>query len=42
MTLGNYALGQWVEGTGKTADLIHAVTGEKIGEASSGDRKSVV
>lgn len=36
MTLGNYALGQWVEGTGKMADLIHAVTGEKIGEASSG------
>ncbi len=36
MKLGNYALGQWVEGTGKTADLIHAVTGEKIGEASSG------
>ena len=36
MTLMNYALGQWVEGTGKTADLVHAVTGEKIGEASSG------
>ncbi len=36
MKLGNYALGQWIEGTGKTADLIHAVTGEKIGEASSG------
>ena len=36
MTLKNYALGQWIEGTGKTADLIHAVTGEKIGEASSG------
>ena len=36
MTLMNYAVGQWVEGTGKTADLVHAVTGEKIGEASSG------
>lgn len=36
MKLGNYALGQWIEGTGKSADLIHAVTGEKIGEASSG------
>lgn len=36
MTLKNYALGQWIDGTGKTADLIHAVTGEKIGEASSG------
>lgn len=36
MKLGNYALGQWVEGTGKSADLIHAVSGEKIGEASSG------
>ena len=36
MKLGNYALGEWIEGTGKTTDLIHAVTGEKIGEASSG------
>jgi oxepin-CoA hydrolase/3-oxo-5,6-dehydrosuberyl-CoA semialdehyde dehydrogenase len=36
MNLQNYALGEWVEGTGKKADLIHAVTGEKIGEASSG------
>lgn len=36
MTLGNYALGAWHQGTGRTADLIHAVTGEKIGEASSG------
>ncbi len=36
MTLKNYALGHWVDGTGKSADLIHAVTGEKIGEASSG------
>ena len=36
MKLRNYALGQWVEGTGKSADLFHAVTGEKIAEASSG------
>ena len=36
MTLKNFALGQWIDGTGKSADLIHAVTGEKIGEASSG------
>ncbi len=36
MTLGNYALGEWVEGTGRSTDLVHAVTGEKIGEASSG------
>ncbi len=35
-TLGNYALGEWHQGTGRTADLIHAVSGEKIGEASSG------
>ncbi len=36
LTLMNYAHGEWVQGTGKTADLIHAVTGEKIGEAGSG------
>jgi oxepin-CoA hydrolase / 3-oxo-5,6-dehydrosuberyl-CoA semialdehyde dehydrogenase len=36
LTLMNYAQGEWVKGTGKTADLIHAVTGEKIGEAGSG------
>lgn len=36
MNLQNYAMGQWTDGTGKKADLIHAVTGEKIGEASSG------
>jgi len=33
--LQNYALGEWVEGTGTKTDLIHAVTGEKIGETSS-------
>jgi oxepin-CoA hydrolase/3-oxo-5,6-dehydrosuberyl-CoA semialdehyde dehydrogenase len=36
LTLRNYAQGEWVAGNGKTADLIHAVTGEKIGETSSG------
>lgn len=36
LTLRNYAQGEWVAGTGKTADLIHAVTGDKIGETSSG------
>ena len=34
--LRNYALGEWVEGTGKSATLFHAVTGEPIAEASSG------
>jgi oxepin-CoA hydrolase/3-oxo-5,6-dehydrosuberyl-CoA semialdehyde dehydrogenase len=34
--LQNYALGQWVEGTGKSATLFHAVTGEPVAEASSG------
>jgi oxepin-CoA hydrolase/3-oxo-5,6-dehydrosuberyl-CoA semialdehyde dehydrogenase len=33
--LESYAAGEWVRGTGKGTDLIHAVTGEKIGEASS-------
>lgn len=33
--LENYALGEWVRGSGKGTDLFHAVTGEKIGEASS-------
>ncbi|MEX2180560.1 MAG: phenylacetic acid degradation bifunctional protein PaaZ, partial [Gemmatimonadaceae bacterium] len=36
MMLGNYALGEWVEGTGKAAELFHAVTGAKVAEASSG------
>ena len=36
MRLKNYAMGEWVEGTGRTTDLFHAVTGEKIAEASSG------
>ena len=33
--LENYAAGEWVRGSGKGTDLFHAVTGEKIGEASS-------
>ncbi|MBC7896940.1 MAG: phenylacetic acid degradation bifunctional protein PaaZ [Cytophagaceae bacterium] len=35
MRLQNYALGQWVAGTGAGTDLHHAVTGEKVAEASS-------
>ncbi|MCU0617047.1 MAG: phenylacetic acid degradation bifunctional protein PaaZ [Gemmatimonadaceae bacterium] len=34
--LGNYALGEWVQGSGRTTDLVHAVTGDVIGQASSG------
>jgi oxepin-CoA hydrolase/3-oxo-5,6-dehydrosuberyl-CoA semialdehyde dehydrogenase len=33
--LQNYALGQWVEGTGNFQTLTHAVTGEVVGETSS-------
>ncbi len=36
MKLQNYARGEWVDGTGKSTELIHAVTGERLGEASSG------
>ena len=36
MRLQNYALDQWVTGTGSGTSLIHAVTGDVIGEASSG------
>lgn len=35
MRLKNYALGQWVECSGKATDLYHAVSGEKIAEAST-------
>ncbi|MFN8667048.1 MAG: phenylacetic acid degradation bifunctional protein PaaZ [Gemmatimonadaceae bacterium] len=35
MRLQNYALGHWVQGTGSATDLLHAVTGEKVAEASS-------
>lgn len=35
MKLKNYALGQWVEGTGKATTLFNAVTGEAVAEASS-------
>jgi oxepin-CoA hydrolase / 3-oxo-5,6-dehydrosuberyl-CoA semialdehyde dehydrogenase len=34
--LHNYAIGQWIEGTGKSTTLFHAVTGEPVAEASSG------
>ena len=30
MRLKNYAMGEWVEGTGAATDLFHAVTGEKV------------
>jgi oxepin-CoA hydrolase/3-oxo-5,6-dehydrosuberyl-CoA semialdehyde dehydrogenase len=36
MKLKNYALGEWVEGMGTTVELLHAVTGEPVAEASSG------
>ena len=36
MNLQNYAAGEWITGGGRKSDLIHAVTGEKIGETSSG------
>jgi oxepin-CoA hydrolase / 3-oxo-5,6-dehydrosuberyl-CoA semialdehyde dehydrogenase len=35
MRLQSYAQGQWITGTGDGADLFHAVTGEKIAEATS-------
>ncbi|HMC55930.1 MAG TPA: phenylacetic acid degradation bifunctional protein PaaZ [Gemmatimonadaceae bacterium] len=34
--LESYACGEWVRGSGQATELFHAVTGEKIGEASSG------
>jgi oxepin-CoA hydrolase / 3-oxo-5,6-dehydrosuberyl-CoA semialdehyde dehydrogenase len=33
--LKSYAQGEWIEGTGKAVELVHAVTGETIGEATS-------
>jgi len=33
--LENYVNGQWVAGTGSAADLFHAVTGDKIAEATT-------
>jgi oxepin-CoA hydrolase/3-oxo-5,6-dehydrosuberyl-CoA semialdehyde dehydrogenase len=36
MLVQSYALGEWVTGTGKGAELRSAVTGELVGEASSG------
>ena len=33
--LKSYMMGQWVEGAGEGAPLVHAVTGEEIGRASS-------
>ncbi len=34
--LQNFALGEWIAGTGSQATLLHAVTGEPIAETSSG------
>jgi oxepin-CoA hydrolase / 3-oxo-5,6-dehydrosuberyl-CoA semialdehyde dehydrogenase len=34
--LGNFVNGEWMTTTGPAADLFHAVTGEKIAEASTG------
>jgi oxepin-CoA hydrolase/3-oxo-5,6-dehydrosuberyl-CoA semialdehyde dehydrogenase len=34
--LQNFVEGEWVTGSGRTAELFHAVTGEKIAEASTG------
>src|ERR1044071_182665 len=34
--LQNYIAGEWVNGSGKATDLFHAVTGEKVAEASTG------
>src|SRR3954465_2157801 len=34
--LQNYVAGEWVNGSGKSTDLFHAVTGEQITEASTG------
>jgi oxepin-CoA hydrolase / 3-oxo-5,6-dehydrosuberyl-CoA semialdehyde dehydrogenase len=31
----NYVQGQWIDGNGTEIELFHAITGEKIGEASS-------
>jgi oxepin-CoA hydrolase/3-oxo-5,6-dehydrosuberyl-CoA semialdehyde dehydrogenase len=35
MRLQSYAQGEWVTGTGRATELFHAVTGEKIAEATS-------
>jgi len=42
--LQSYVMGEWVTGTGRASELFHAVTGEQIGEASTGgiDFKGVV
>jgi oxepin-CoA hydrolase/3-oxo-5,6-dehydrosuberyl-CoA semialdehyde dehydrogenase len=34
--LGNYVQGQWITGTGDATQLFHAVTGERIAEATTG------
>jgi oxepin-CoA hydrolase/3-oxo-5,6-dehydrosuberyl-CoA semialdehyde dehydrogenase len=44
MKLQNYAAGEWVRGSGRMTELFHAVTGEQIGDTSSGglDFKAMV
>ena len=34
--LQNYVAGEWVTGSGKSTELFHAVTGDKVAEASTG------
>ncbi len=36
MQLRNFVHGEWVAGSGQATDLFHAVTGEQIGETSTG------
>src|SRR5437879_13679751 len=35
MRLQSYAQGEWVTGTGRAAELFHAVTGERVAESTS-------
>jgi len=35
MKLKNFAAGRWIEGSGRGTELFHAVTGEKVAEATS-------
>src|SRR6266404_2656439 len=35
MRLQSYAQGEWVTGTGRAAELLHAVTGERVAESTS-------
>src|SRR5258707_6000459 len=35
MRLQSYAQGEWVTGTGRATELLHAVTGERVAESTS-------